>query len=114
MYTDKDEYSPDDLDEDLRNLFLTLGEAKVMSEVHNGTSAKPGSELKMLILSIRYDMGLPMTHPADYIPYDRKAIEERRYNPYGWNLSAEDLPSTEEAAAEKLSEASEEDDPLPD
>jgi hypothetical protein len=112
MFTDEGDYSPDDLETVLVDLYHSLGEEHVLREVHEGTSGKPGSLLKQLILSIRYDFGLPMHHENDYSPRDRAAIEERRYNPYSWNQAT--APAPEVAAPEEFSEAQSDDDQLPD
>lgn len=70
-------------------------------EVEHGTSAAPGSELKLNIFTGRYARGFPMHHPNDRKPTsgeDRHA--EKSYDPYFWT---DGTPPTE------FPEASEED-----
>ena len=112
MFTDEGHYSPEDLDPMLKELFHLIGEERVLDEVLNGTLAVPGSGHKQLILSIRYDFGIPMYDVRDYVPHDTAAIEERHHNPFAWNQA--NMSSTKVTSVEELPEAQEEDDSLSD
>jgi hypothetical protein len=54
-------------------------------EVHHGTSAKPGSALKIDVFAARYAAGLPLHHANDHRPtYGTEADAERQTNPFFW------------------------------